>query len=995
MVKEGKLQHFYRQGLIRPDEVKDLEDQFDLLDLRTEVCYNVEISEPLEPEELVILKWLLSETFEQENFSTRSFLGQGEKNGQIVEVGPNNHFTTAWSTNAVAICRACGIKNVTRIEMSRRYFLSDGQEIPSDFVSALHDRMTECHYPQPLEFFLSDKQPEPIREIPLLEQGIDALHEANEKYGLGMDEQDFDYYLDLFGNKLKRNPTDVELFQLAQANSEHSRHHFFKGQMIIDGQKMPKTLLEIVMEPYQRLPGNSVIAFHDNSSAVKGFDCWTILPRLSDRPSAYSGRQLCYHIIFTAETHNFPSGVAPFPGAETGTGGRIRDIQAVGRGGLMIAGTVGFCVGSLGIPGYDLPWENLSEPLVANLATPLKILMQESNGGFDYGNKIGEPVILGYARSHDQRNGQSRRAWLKPVMFTGGIGQMRAEHVDKQEPQKNDLVIILGGPNYRIGMGGGAASSMMQGDNTADLDFDAVQRGDAEMEQKTSRVINSCIAMGINNIIESIHDLGAGGNCNAIPEGVEPVGGRIKLSALPLGDATLSPREIWGNESQERYLIIIKPEKLSLFDSICEREKCPYAVVGEITPDGYIRVEDQDGSMPVNLDLKSLFAEVPQKNFEFKRQNNQLKSLKLPFGLTINQALNRVLRDLSVACKSWAVNKVDNSVSGLIAQAQRVGELQLPLSDMAVVANSHFGYSGAATSIGERPILEMINSKAMARMSIGESLTNLCWAVISDWQDIRMSGNWMWPAKLDDEGARLYDAARALSDLLIKLDGPVIDGGKDSLSMAAKVQHQDGTIETVKAPGTLVISSYAPMPDIRFKVTPDIKKPGRSKLMFIDLAKGKQRLGGSTLAKVFKQTGNKCPDVVYSELLRRSFLAMQKLISRGLILSGHDRSDGGLITTLLEMAFAGNCGLDLDFRQTPDCDWLRYLFNEELGLVIEYLPQDENAIRGVLRRHGLTGCYHVIGKTTEKLEVSLRNHGKQVFWSATPVLRSVWQETSY
>ncbi|HDQ23098.1 MAG TPA: phosphoribosylformylglycinamidine synthase [Candidatus Uhrbacteria bacterium] len=987
----AKLQRFYRQGVIRADQAQALEDQFDLLGLQTEACFNVETSSPLTPDELATLKWLLAETFEQEKFSPRSFLGQDN----VVEVGPNNNFTTAWSTNACAICRACGITKVTRIEMSRRYFLPDGQEITPQFVAALYDRMTERPYSEPLKTFATDLRPEPVRTIPLIKQGIEALKEANKKYGLGMDEQDFAYYLDLFGSKLKRNPTDVELFQLAQANSEHSRHHFFKGQIIIDGRKMSRTLLELVMAPWKKMPGKSVIAFHDNSSAVAGYDCFTILPQSPDNPSAFSRQKLFYHIIFTAETHNFPSGVAPFPGAETGTGGRIRDIQAVGRGGLMIAGTVGFCVGGLWISGYDLPWEDKSLGLVPNLATPLQILLQESNGGFDYGNKIGEPVIIGFARSYDQRVADQRRAWFKPIMFTGGIGVMRQEHVKKNEPEAGEKVIILGGPNYRIGMGGGAASSMLQGDNTAGLDFDAVQRGDAEMQQKDLRVINACIAMGENNIIETIHDLGAGGNCNAIPEGVDPAGGLIKISALPLGDPTLSPREIWGNESQERYFITVKPENLPLFISICEREKCPYAVVGKITGDESIRLEDADGSMPVDLALKYLFGEVPQKKFSFTRQKQQLQPLKLPKGLTLGLALDRVLRDLSVADKGWAVHKVDNSVSGLIAQAQRVGPLQLALSDMAVVAQTHFGLTGAATAIGEKPILELLNPKAMARMATAESLTNLCWALISSWEEIRYSANWMWAAKVDDEGARLYDAAKALSEFLIKLAGPVIDGGKDSLSMAAKVPLADKTTEMVKAPGTLVMSAYAPMPDIRKKITPDLKRPGESKLMFIDLAKGNQRLGASTLAKVFKQAGNQCPDVEDADLLRQAFAAMQKLINRSLILAGHDRSDGGLITTLLEMAFSGNCGLDLDFRQKAGCDWLKYLFNEELGLVIEYLPKDERAIRGILRRHGLSGCCHVIGKTSADLEISLNNNTKQFFWAVMPTLRGVWQETSY
>ncbi len=987
-----ELLHFYRQGVIPDDKIEELKQQFGLSKLRAEVCFNIETEDPLDPDDLAKLKWLISETFEQKKFSDKSFFPPGS----TVEVGTNNNFTTAWSTNAVSICHACGIDNVTRIEISRRYFLPDGQEVDPAFVAAVHDRMTECPYPEILKTFAIDKKTEPVKVIPLIERGIKALEDANIEIGLGMDDQDFAYYQELFVETLGRNPTDVELFQLGQANSDHSRHHVFKGKFVIDGKKMPYTLMDLIRAPFEKRPGNSVIAFYDNSSGVKGFDVWTVVPLWPGKASPMGRQRFTYHILYTSETHNYPCAIASISGAETGTGGRERDNTAAGRGSSMVAGAVGFCVGALRIPGYDLPWEHPEWPLPSNLTPPLQILLEESFGAFDYGNKIGEPVIAGFARSNEFDFVGERRAWLKPIMFTGGISTIIHEHVKKNEPQKGELVIILGGPNYEIGMGGGSGSSQLLGSQKADLDFDAVQRGDAEMQRKDINVIRSCYEMGKSNPIQSIHDLGAGGNCNAIPEGIDPAGALINLKDLPLGDPTLSTRQIWGNESQERYFITIKVEDLEKFESICQREKCPFAVVGEIIGDGYMKLYDEkDNTYPVNLALEHLFGRFPQKTYKFKRRQRKLESVKLPKDLTIGEALDRVLCLLAVGSKHWSTVKVDRSVTGLIAQQPNIGPLQKPLADFGLIATSHLETTGAALAIGEQPIKGSVSPQAMARMSTAEALTNLVWVAVKDWQDIRFAANWMAAARVDDEGARLYDAAEALSNFFLELKGPVIDGGKDSSSMAAKVPFGNGQSETVKAPLTLVMSAYAPVPDITKKVTPDIKKPGQSKLMFIDLVQGHQRLGGSALAQVFEQIGTQTPDVEDSNLLKNAFEAVQKLISRDLILAGHDRSDGGLITCLLEMAFAGNCGLELDFREDPEEDWFKYFFNEELGLVIEYLPENENKIRGVLRRYGLTGCCYSLGWTLDSQEIIFANYGKEIFSADMIDLCQKWEETSY
>jgi len=856
--------------------------------------------------------------------------------------------------------------------------------------------MTECLYPNPLTSFETGVRPEPVRVIPLMKEGRAALEKINREMGLGLDDWDLDYYSNLFVKDIKRDPTNVECFDLSQSNSEHSRHWFFRGKLIVDGKEVPDTLMKIVKATYEANRNNSIIAFSDNSSSIKGYGITTIIPKTPGKPSPFHEAKRKYDIIFTAETHNFPSGVAPFPGAETGTGGRLRDVQATGTGGLVVAGTAAYCVGNLRIPGYELPWEDTSFVYPNNLASPLQIEIEASNGASDYGNKFGEPLIQGFTRSFGLRlpDGE-RREWLKPIMFSGGIGQMDSRHTKKSEPEKGMLVVKVGGPAYRIGMGGGAASSMIQGENIAELDFNAVQRGDAEMEQKMNRVIRACVELGDKNPIVSIHDQGAGGNCNVVKEIVHPAGAKIEIRKIQVGDETLSVLEIWGAEYQEQNALLLRPEQAPLFEDLCRREKVPVAFIGQVTGDGYIVLHDEtDGSTPVNLELSKVLGDMPQKTFTLDRRQNSLKPLELPIGLTVRKALDRVLRLLSVGSKRFLTNKVDRSVSGLIARQQCCGSLQLTVSDVAVIAQCHFGTTGAACSIGEQPVKELIDPAAMARMSVAEALTNIVWAEVSGLGDIRCSGNWMWAPKLSGEGSRLYDAAVAMRDLMIKL-GIAIDGGKDSLSMAARVTNTDGTSETVKSPGTLVISAYVTCPDITKTVTPDLKMPGSSKLLFVDLSSGKNRLGGSALAQVFGQVGNESPDIEDAGLLKRGFNAVQKLVGRRLICSGHDRSDGGLITTLLEMAFSGNCGIEVNFptESMQSGDPLAALFSEEAGLVVEYLPENEAAVFEVLTKADVPFC--MIGKTVQNKQVRISFGWKSVLDEDMRELRDIWEETSH
>ena len=861
--------------------------------------------------------------------------------------------------------------------------------------------MTECPYPETLETFEAGIKPEPAYTVPLIEEGHSALKKINTEMGLGLDDWDIEYYYNLFVKDLKRNPTNVECFDLSQSNSEHSRHWFFRGKLIVDGKEISENLMQIIKQPLKANPNNSVIAFKDNSSGIKGYEIKTIIPQNLGRHSRFKEANLKYHVIFTAETHNFPSGVAPFPGAETGTGGRIRDVQATGKGAHVIAGTAAYCVGNLRIPGYKLLWEDESFEYPNNLASPLQIEIEASNGASDYGNKFGEPVIQGFTRSFGMRlaNGE-RREWIKPIMFTAGIGQMDARHIEKGQPEKGMLVTKIGGPAYRIGMGGGAASSMIQGENIAELDFNAVQRGDAEMEQKLNRVIRACVELGSDNPIISIHDQGAGGNCNVVKEIIYPAGAKIEIRKIQIGDNTLSVLEIWGAEYQEQNALLIKPDKADIFEELCKREKVPFSFIGQITGDGYIVLHDEnDGSAPVNLDLEKILGDMPQKTFKLERIEPSLKPLKLPGDITVRDALDRVLRLVSVGSKRFLTNKVDRSVTGLIARQQCAGPLHLTVSDVAVIAQSHFGLTGAAISIGEQPIKTLINPSAMARLSVGEALTNIVWAKISALEDIKCSGNWMWAAKLPGEGARLYDAAVAVRDIMFEL-GIAIDGGKDSLSMAAKIVSKDKS-ETIKSPGTLVISAYATCPDITKVITPDIKQPGKSKLLFIDLGNNRNRLGGTSLAQVYNQIGNESPDVDDPKLLKKAFNAVQELISKDLILSGHDRSDGGLITTLLEMAFAGNCGIKVEM-QDAGCrmqdEIFALLFSEELGLALEYLPEKEEEIISLLKNSDVP--YQVIGKTTseKRIKINLITHHASritVLDEDMRILRGIWEETSY
>ncbi|XP_055450276.1 phosphoribosylformylglycinamidine synthase [Psammomys obesus] len=984
-----------------------------LLGVETELCYNVHWAAKTPPgaEDMKKLMWLFGCPLLVNDVAQESWLVPGS-NDLLLEVGPRLNFSTPVSTNIVSVCQAAGLRAVDRVESTRRYRLSFANhptaEMEAISLAALHDRMTEQHYPEPIQSFSPQSVPAPLNgSINILAEGRSALEKANQELGLALDSWDLDFYTKRF-QQLQRNPSTVEAFDLAQSNSEHSRHWFFKGQLHVDGKKLAHSLFESIMSTQASSNPNNVLKFCDNSSAIQGKEVRFLQPEDPTRPSCFRQQQGLRHVVFTAETHNFPTGVAPFSGATTGTGGRIRDVQCTGRGAHVVAGTAGYCFGSLHIPGYSLPWEDPSFQYPANFARPLEVAIEASNGASDYGNKFGEPVLAGFARSLGlQLPGGQRREWIKPIMFSGGIGSMEDRHVGKGRPEPGMEVVKVGGPVYRIGVGGGAASSVqVQGDNTSDLDFGAVQRGDPEMEQKMNRVIRACVEAPGGNPICSLHDQGAGGNGNVLKELSEPAGAIIYTSRFQLGDPTLNALEIWGAEYQESNALLLRPSDREFLSRVSARERCPVCFVGTITGDKRIMLVDDrecpvgksgqgDAPLtppptPVDLDLDWVLGKMPQKEFFLQRKPPVLQPLALPPELSVRQALDRVLRLPAVASKRYLTNKVDRSVGGLVAQQQCVGPLQTPLADVAVVALSHQELVGAATALGEQPVKSLLDPKVAARLAVSEALTNLVFALVTDLRDVKCSGNWMWAAKLPGEGAALADACEAMVTVMAAL-GVAVDGGKDSLSMAARV----GT-ETVQAPGSLVISAYAVCPDITATVTPDLKRPGgRGHLLYVPLSPGQHRLGGTALAQCFSQLGEHPPDLDLPENLVRAFHITQGLLKDRRICSGHDVSDGGLVTCLLEMAFAGNCGIEVDVP-APGIQALPVLFAEEPGLVLEVQEAD---VAGVLQRYRGAGLHCLelghTGTAGPQATVRVSVNGAVVLEEPVGQLRDLWEETSF
>uniref|UniRef100_A0A8D0HRT0 Phosphoribosylformylglycinamidine synthase n=1 Tax=Sphenodon punctatus TaxID=8508 RepID=A0A8D0HRT0_SPHPU len=901
----------------------------DVQAVQRELCFNVNWTgvSPPSAKETEVLDWLFGCPFESGDVSAKTFLSPAPSD-LLIEIGPRLNFSTASSTNAVSVCRAAGLSGVDRVECSRRCLVKCAQR-PSPaqeacLVSSLCDRMTEQRYPKPIDSFAVAARPEPVFHVDVMGEGRAALEKANSRLGLAFDSWDLDFYTKLF-QKLGRNPTSVECFDLAQSNSEHSRHWFFKGRLVVDGLEIKESLFESIMRTQESSNPNNIIKFCDNSSAIRGREVLSLWPKDPSRASPFEKRTSIRHVIFTAETHNFPTG-AEEGGGLTGAGGGL--VANTGPLSVATGATADSCCGFLSlVPGYPLPWEDTSLPYPGNFARPVEVAIGASDGASDYGNKFGEPVLAGFARSFGLRLADGeRREWIKPIMFSGGIGAMEDAHVRKESPKPGMEVVKVGGPVYRIGVGGGAASSIqVQGDNASELDFGAVQRGDAEMEQKMNRVLRGCVDSGEANPICSLHDQGAGGN------------------------------------GEEKQLSLEQETGLSK-----ERET------------------------PVNLKLEWVLGKMPRKEFALHRVTPALQPLSLPRNLSVVDALQRVLRLPAVASKRYLTNKVDRSVTGLVAQQQCVGPLHTPLADVAVVALSHFETVGGATALGEQPIKGLIDPAAGARLAVGEALTNLVFARVTDLKDVKCSANWMWAAKLPGEGAALAEACRAVCSVMGEL-GVAADGGKDSLSMAARVG-----AETVKAPGTLVISAYAVCPDITATITPDLKCPdGKGTLLYVAVNPDRHRLGGSALAQCFSQLGDCCPDLDSPSTLAACFRVTQTLLKDSLVSAGHDVSDGGLLTCLLEMAFAGNCGVQVELR-VPGVGALDVLFAEELGLILE-VPTA--AVADVCRRYWEAQVHCVSigysGPRGPNAMVRVSLSGQEVLAEKVATLRSWWEDTSF
>ncbi len=947
-------------------------------------CFYVESCSPLASDQLDRLRWLVTETFEPTKTNT-SFC----PTGAVTEVGPRLSVETPFSSNAVAICRAMGDTNISRVERS---LVLPGSLSEEELVRMGRlDIMTQQVYGAPLQTFGAASTPEPVRFVPILSEGIAALQRENRLLGLGMDDWDINFYTGVF-TRLGRNPTDVELMHLAQANSEHSRHWYFGAKLVVDGVEVNETLFNLIRRPLRMLrnPGVTLAAFNDNAGVMTGHYASLLIPVKPGMPSQFGLVERSLGITCTAETHNHPTYISPWAGAATGPGGRIRDQSAVGRGGYTSAAVAGYFVGNLHLHGYPIPGEVLGGEVVRGQATPAEILIKGSNGVSQYGNEIGEPLIGGFTRSFGLLVAGERREPRKCVLYTGGLGRIPAQSVKKREPEVGMRVVRIGGPAYRIGVGGGSASSMEGGTNDASLDLKSVQRPDAQMGRRACNVIASCVDMGDSNPVESIHDQGAGGPSNVLSELLGKLGGRIDIAKIVRGDQSMSVLEIWVGEYQEGYGLLIKPERLREFQAICARERVNCEVVGEVTGDGMVTVVDsRDDSRPVSLNLEEILGNLPQKTFNLVRVPQTFTPLSLPTDQSLATLLETVFLLLSVGSKGFLTSKVDRSVTGLAVQQQCCGPAQIPIADVAVTADSYFGTTGAAMAIGEQPIKMLVNPAAGARMAVGEMLTNLVAAGISSLDDVRCRVNWMWPAKLPGEGARLYDAAKALSDCMVEL-GIAPDGGKDSLSMSTKIGG-----EVVKSPGSVVVLGYAPVPNIRKVLTPDFKNSvRRSHIMLIDLGQGKNRLGGSSLAQAFGQVGDEVPDMDDPYLLRRAFGVVSQLIRMGQVTAIHDRSDGGLITTVAEMCLAANCGAelileDLDSGEDP----IPALFSEELGWVIEVDSQCEGFVVERLERDDIPYAY--VGVTSTDLQFSVKNGRDEILMQCPlSTLRQWWEATS-
>ncbi len=956
--------------------------------LHAEFVHFVDIAEPLGDDESAVLQRLLT---------YGAPVTAEQPAGAQVLVVPRPGTISPWSSKATDIARNCGLHKVRRLERGILWMLvgEPSPAQPEQLGDVLHDRMTQVlmSAPDQAAVLFQSARPGELQSVDVLGGGRAALETADRELGLALSADEIDYLVESFSG-LGRNPTDVELMMFAQANSEHCRHKIFRGEWIIDGEQQQRSLFDMIRNTYHTTPEGVLSAYSDNSSVVRGDEAGWLFP---DRQHRYRLHHEPAHLLMKVETHNHPTAISPFPGAATGSGGEIRDEGATGRGAKPRAGLSGFSVSHLRLPGDLQPWEqDFGRP--GRIASALEIMRDGPIGAAAFNNEFGRPALGGYFRNFELRAPDGRlRGYHKPIMIAGGMGNIRDGHVDKGIAQPGDRVIVLGGPAMLIGLGGSAASSMASGASSEDLDFASVQRENPEMQRRAQEVIDRCWALGDENPVVSIHDVGAGGLSNAVPEILDDSerGGRLELRRVPSAEPGMAPVEIWCNEAQERYVLIVQPEDMPRFVELCERERCPYADIGEATDDGQLRVSDEHfDNRPVDMPMQVLLGKPPRMLRDVTREPSPGDAFEHA-ALDVAESAARVLRFPAVADKSFLINIGDRTVSGLVVRDQMVGPWQVPVADVAVTASGYDGTAGAAMAMGERTPLALLDGPASGRMAVAEAITNIAAAPVTRLSDVRLSANWMAACGEPGEDAVLYDTVRAVGMEFCPALGLAIPVGKDSLSMKT-VWEADGEQRRMSAPVSLIVTAFAPLPDARGVLTPQLHTDrGESELILVDLGRGRNRLGGSVLAQAYGQMGDVPPDADSTDDLAAFFQTIQALNGEGRLLAYHDRSDGGLFATLCEMAFAGGCGFDVRLDGPAGGDAAAALFSEEAGAVVQVAAGEVDAVMVRLKKAGLGDCSHRLGPVVAGRTLRFTLEDEEVLAGDRIEWRRLWSETSY
>ncbi|HEV2403157.1 MAG TPA: phosphoribosylformylglycinamidine synthase [Candidatus Saccharimonadales bacterium] len=953
-----------------------------LHDVNSEYIHFVVSDQPLSSQDKTALKQLL----------TYGLPFSGSRTGRLALVTPRLGTISPWSSKATDIVHSCGLSHITRIERGVAYYLSTTR--PLDYqklAPVLSDRMTQMVHRSlhSANKLFANVAPRPLQTIDVLQLGRAALESANTMLGMALTIDDMDYLIEAY-QKLRRNPTDAELMMFAQVNSEHCRHKIFNADWVIDNIKQPKSLFQMIKNTYEKGGQDVLSAYSDNAAVLKGPNTTNF--SIDPNTHCYVTTKEAVHIVAKVETHNHPTAISPFPGAATGVGGEIRDEAATGRGGHTKMGLSGFSVSNLRIPGAVQPWEKpYGKP--NRISSAFDIMLEGPIGGAAFSNEFGRPNLLGYFRTYEQSDIDGQVwGYHKPLMVAGGLGAISTVHVHKKRLPVGAKIIVLGGPAMLIGLGGGSGASMNSGDSQADLDFASVQRGSAEMQRRAQDVINSCIGMGTKTPILAIHDVGAGGWSNALTELAHDSGrgARIELRDLPNADPSMSPMEIWCNESQERYVLGVDVKALPIFQQICVRERCPYAVVGEITARRQFLLSDRStNTKPVDLSMSTLFGKPPKMTRSVTR-TTQRKQVFKHQSVDLDEAVRRILHLPAVGSKKFLITIGDRTVGGLTVRDQLVGPWQVPVSDVAVITNTFGSETGGAMSMGERTPVALIDAPAAGRLAIGEALTNIAATTIDKLSDVRLSANWMAAAGFGQEDQHLFDTVKAVGETFCPALGITIPVGKDSLSMRSYWE-ANGKQKSVVSPLSLIITAFAPITDVTATLTPQLHMEEPSELLLIDLGNGKNRLGGSALTQVFSQIGGEAPDVDPQQL-KGFFETIQRLKRSDALLAYHDRSDGGLLACLLEMAFSSHCGLQI---QLQPGDTIAQLFNEELGAIVQVRSTAARAAQRELGTALGPHAVHRLGKPTTEQTIVLTQDNKTIYSNSRTRLEQWWSETSY